>query len=111
MPTDNDQYWKLRPPTPTPEDEICACNSVTPVVLQSKLSPNPLSFARCNLEVPPERIGFDERLADFLASWRNFHDSFYSLWLDSGEFEEWAKGQLCDPVSAVNTRGSTWSPR
>jgi hypothetical protein len=105
MPTDNNQYWKLRPPPPTSDDETCACTSVTPVVLQPHLSPNPISCARCNLEVPPERIGFDERVADALASWRDFHDSFYFLWLDSGEFEEWAKGHLCDPLSAVNTRG------
>ena len=105
MPTDNDPYWKLRPPPPTPDDETCACTSVTPVVLQPHLSPNPLSCARCNLEVPPDRIRFDEHVADSLASWRDFHDCFYFLWLDSGEFEEWAKGHLRDPMSAVNTRG------
>lgn len=105
MRPDNDRYWKLRPPPPTPADEICACASVTPVVLQPHLSPNPLSCARCNLEVPPERIGFDETLADALASWRQYHDSFYLLWLDSGDFEEWAKMHLSDPSSVVNSRG------
>lgn len=105
MPTDHDQYWRLRPPPPTPDDELCACTSLTPIVLQPHLSANPLSCACCNLEVPPERIGFDERVADWLAAWRDFHASFYLLWLDSGEFEEWAKGQLSGPTSAVNTRG------
>ena len=100
-----DPYWKLRPPPPTPDDEICTCPSATPVLLVSTLSPNPLSCARCNLEVPPERIGFDASLADALASWRDFHDCFFLLWLDSGEFEEWAKSQLLDPSSVVNTRG------
>ena len=74
-------------------------------MLQPHLSPNPLACARCNLEVPPEKIGFDVRVVDALASWRNFHESFLYLWLDSREFEEWAEGHLRDPLSAVNTRG------
>ena len=105
MQTDNAPYWKLRPPPPTPEDEICACTSVTPVVLQPHLSSNPLSCARCNLEMPPEGIGFDQGLADALASWQPLHNSFYVLWLDSGDFEEWAKMHLRNPLSVVNSRG------
>ena len=105
MQIENDPFWKLRPPPPTPNDEICACASVTPVLLQPHLSPNPLSCARCNLEVPPERIGFDEAVADELAYWQQLHDSFYFLWLDSGDFEEWAKMHLSDPLSVVNSLG------
>jgi len=48
---------------------------------------------------------FSETMVDALASWRDFHDSFYHLWLDSGEFEDWAAAQLRDPSSPVNTRG------
>jgi hypothetical protein len=55
--------------------------------------------------VPPERIGFDEALADALASWQQLHDSFDFLWLDSGDFEEWAKMHLRNPLSVVNSRG------
>jgi hypothetical protein len=106
-----DPYWKLRPPPPTPDDDICTCPSTTPVLLVSKLSPNPLSCARCNLEVPPERVEFDADLADALASWRDFHDCFFLLWLDSGEFEAWAATQLRDPSSVVNTRGLSLAVR
>jgi len=105
MKTNSDPYLKLRPLPPTPGDEICACTSVTPVLLQPHLSANPLSCARCNLEVPPDRIGFDEALADAFASWQQFHDCFFFLWLDSGEFEAWAKMHLSDPASVVNLRG------
>jgi len=105
MQTHSDPYLKLRPLPPTHEDEICACTSVTPVLLQPHLSSNPLSCARCNLEVPPDRIGFDGALADELAYWRQFHDCFYFLWLDSGEFEVWAKTHLSDPSSVVNSLG------
>jgi hypothetical protein len=74
-------------------------------VLLSRLTSNPLACLVCGLEVPPERIGFSSDLAEALAVWRMFHDSFYYLWLDSGEFESWAKAQLENPASAVNTRG------
>jgi hypothetical protein len=100
-----DPYLRLRPQIATAADEICRCGQETPVLLQPHLSRNPLSCARCNLEVPPERLGFDVALADALASWRAFHDSFYYLWLDSGEFENWAAAQLRDPSSPVNVRG------
>ena len=85
--------------------EICGCGADVAVVLQSHLSSNPLACARCNLEVPPERIGLDRDLVEAIARWRQFHDCFYFLWLDSGEFETWAAGQLSDPSSAVNVRG------
>ena len=100
-----DPYWKLRPEPPTPEAELCRCADAPPLLLQPHLSANPLCCVACNLEVPPERVGLPERLADQLAGWRVFHDCFYLLWLDSGEFEAWAKAQLEDPASPVNTRG------
>jgi hypothetical protein len=74
-------------------------------VLQPHFSPNPVSCARCNLEVPPERIGLDAPLAEAVAAWRQFHEAFDTLWLDSGEYEGWAAAQLRDPASAVNRRG------
>jgi hypothetical protein len=101
----HDPFWRLRPPPPTPDDEICACTSLAPVLLQPHFSPNPVSCARCNLEVPPERIGIDETVAEALAWWQRLHDSFYFLWLDSGDFEAWAKQHLSNPSSVVNTKG------
>ena len=100
-----DPYRKLRPQLATPSDEICVCGSDTPIVLQAHWSPNPLSCARCNLEVPPERIGLDAPLAEAVATWRQFHEAFDTLWLDSGEYEEWAAVQLSKPTSPVNLRG------
>jgi hypothetical protein len=99
-----DPYWKLRPLPPTPEDEICSCTGSPAVALQPHLSPNPLACLACNLEVPPERIGFSSELAEGLAHWQRFHDCFEFLWLDSGEFESWARAQLENPSSPVNTR-------
>jgi hypothetical protein len=100
-----DPYWKLRPALPPQDDEICASVRSPPIVLQAHLSPNPVSCLLCNLEVSPERIGFSESIAEQLAFWQRFHDCFYFLWLDSGEFEAWAKAQLENPTSEVNKRG------
>jgi hypothetical protein len=105
MGDNNDPYWKLRPPPPTPGDELCSCAGSPPLMLQPHLSSNPLSCIACNLEVPPERVGFSAALAEELAFWQSFHNCFYHLWLDSGEFESWAKAQLSDPNSPVNKRG------
>lgn len=102
---ESDPYERLRTPPPTPGDEICSCPGEPPLVLRSVLSPNPIGCADCNLEVPPERLEFSRQLADDLAAWRKFYDCFYYLWLDSGEFEEWARAQLADPLNPVNTRG------
>ena len=104
-------YWKLSPSPPTPLDEICPCDDATPILLCPKATPNPLCCARCNLEVPPERLGFDAAVAEQLAAWRDFHDSFYHLWLDSGEFEAWAAAQLTNPTSVVNQRGVALAQR
>ena len=105
MSKNEDPYWKLRPPPPTPTDELCSCTDRPPIMLQAHQSSNPLSCMACNREVSPERIGFSEALAEKLAAWQSFHDCFNLLWLDSGEFESWAKAQLVNPRNPVNRRG------
>jgi len=100
-----DPYWKLRPIPPTPADELCDCQGEPPLILRDSLGDNPLACADCNLEVPPERIGFSEELAEELAVWQSFHRCFYQLWLDSGKFASWASAELSHPDSEVNVRG------
>jgi predicted nucleic acid-binding Zn ribbon protein len=99
-----DVFWKLRSPPPTPANEVCSCSDFPPILLGAGISSNPICCLRCNLEVPPERLGLPEDLVEDIANWRDFHSCFFGLWLDSGEFELWAKAQLSDPRSAVNTR-------
>jgi hypothetical protein len=98
-------YEKLRPGLATPDAELCACPKLSSLMLQPHLTANPISCATCGLEVPPERAGLSAELADQLGHWRSFHDAFYTLWLDSGEFESWAREQLEDLDSPVNARG------
>jgi predicted nucleic acid-binding Zn ribbon protein len=103
--TYEDTYFKLRPPTPTPQDELCSCAGNNPIKLMSALSYNPVHCLDCNLEVPPETIGFDSALAEAIASWRGVYDALDQLWLDSREYEAWAKAELEDISSPVNQRG------
>jgi hypothetical protein len=102
---ESDPYWKLRPAAPTPADEVCQCATLQSAMLRDALGPNPIYCVVCNGEVPPERLGFDEQLADELASWRCVFRSLYVLWLDSGEYEVWAAEKLSDPIGQVNMTG------
>jgi predicted nucleic acid-binding Zn ribbon protein len=74
-------------------------------MLRDGLSDNPLFCVECGGEVPPERVGFDAKFAEEIANWLSTYDSLYRLWLDSGEYEEWATSRLLDPSGQVNTRG------
>lgn len=105
MPPVDDPYWKLRPEGPTAPDELCACPGALPIVLQDHLSALPLACLECNGEMPPERVGFTAAVAEKIAFWRNFHRAFLTLWLDSREYEAWARRELEDPEAPVNVRG------
>ena len=74
-------------------------------MLQDHLSPVPIACLRCNGEVSPETVGFSADLVEKLASWRTFHRAFMTLWLDSGEYESWARSELQRPDAPVNVRG------
>lgn len=101
-----DPYLKLRSDGGTPDDELCQCASVKAVLLRDAFGPNPLYCVRCNGEVAPERVGFDNwRIAEDIAQWRNLYRSLYYLWLDSGEYESWAVARLSDPSGAIHLKG------
>jgi hypothetical protein len=105
VPDVSDPYEQLRPELPTPEEDVCKCTDQPPIVLQDHFSSVPLSCLRCNLEVPPERIGFDEQLAGAMAHWRGLHRGLYLLWLDSADYEAWACERLQDPVGRAQILG------
>jgi Zn-ribbon-containing, possibly nucleic-acid-binding protein (DUF2310) len=103
--TNRDPYECLRPESVTPDEDVCKCPDRPPITLQDHLSANPISCLRCNLEVPPERIRFPASLAEQIAFWRNLHRALDTLWLDSGEYEPWARAQFENPQGEVNVRG------
>jgi hypothetical protein len=101
----SDPYESLQPESVTPDEDVCRCADRPPITLQDHLGPNPISCLRCNLEVPPERIGFPASLAGNIAYWRNLHRALDILWLGSGEYETWARTQLENPQGEVNVCG------
>jgi len=105
VPDAADPYWKLRPEPATPADELCSCQDTPPLVLQEHLSSLPIVCLRCNGEVLPESIGFPTQLAEDVASWRRFYGALMTLWLDSGEYESWAPGELQRPDGPANVGG------
>jgi len=86
---------------------LCACDDTPPVKLMHALSYNPVHCMNCNLEVRPEmlRLASEAATIDAIAFWRRLYDAIDWLWLDSGEYEDWAKQQLSDISSAVHVRG------
>ncbi|HET7079668.1 MAG TPA: DUF2310 family Zn-ribbon-containing protein [Chloroflexia bacterium] len=100
-----DRYSKLRPPDPTPDDELCRCPGAPPIKLMVALGYNPVHCMNCNLEVPPETLDLDADLVQALAYWRGVYDALYRLWLASGQDEAWAVAQLTDLNGEVNVEG------
>jgi hypothetical protein len=102
-----DIYERLRPPEPTPTDELCSCAAGTPVKLMSTggIGFNPIHCLDCNREVAPERLGLSAKLAEAVATWHWTYGAIDALELASGEYEQWARDQLLDPASPPNVEG------
>ncbi len=100
-----DPYWKLKPAPPIPEGEYCTCDGSEDIYLCYLLRENPLRCAACSGYVRAETIGFLADVAEAVASWTQFYGCFYLLWLDSGDFEDWALAQMANPASSPNMRG------
>ena len=98
-------YAKLRPPAPTPDEELCHCLDTPPIKLMHALSWNPLHCMHCNLEVPAEPLALSPHLVEEMSAWNGIYHAIYILWLDSGAYEAWAREQLADITSTVNARG------
>ncbi len=101
----DDRYAMLRPPGPTPANEICSCSGTPAVKLMSVLGHNPVACVACNLEVAPERLELPPKLVEAIAHWRSVQDALYRLWLDSGAYQEWAAGELRAIASPANRLG------
>jgi hypothetical protein len=97
-----DAYNKLRPWTGI---EACECSSVEGVFLVDLLTDNPLHCDSCRKEVDPERLKLTAEETEAVARWFSAADALYRLWLDSGEYEEYAKARLLEPNGQVNRDG------
>lgn len=92
----------LRPDSP---QEQCECDSLEQVVLVNLLTDNPLHCIKCRKEIAPERLPLTSDDIREIAGWNSIANSLYKLWLDSTEYEAYAKERLLDPNGSVNRRG------
>lgn len=97
-----DVYDKLRPWT---KIESCQCAVVNGLLLVDLLTDNPLHCDFCRNEVDPERLELSVEETESIARWFSAAKSLYCLWLDSGEYEAYAKARLLDPNGQVNRDG------
>src|SRR5687767_12399352 len=95
-------YAQLRPWT---EIEACECVSVNGLFLVDLLSDNPLHCDFCRKEVDPERLKLTVEETESVAGWFAAANALYRLWLDSGEYEEYAKARLLDPNGQATRDG------
>ncbi len=105
MVTMSDRYEKLMSPPQTPAEDICACPELPPTKLMQALGSNPISCMNCNLEVDPHTLPLSDKLIEEIAFWTGIHDAIYRLWLASGEYEDWARGELLNISNPFNQEG------
>lgn len=100
--TPKEAYQRLRPQT---DIESCACPSVDSLLLVDLLTDNPIHCGFCRKEVDPERLQLEVAEVHEIAHWFSAASALYRLWLDSGEYEQYAKARLIDPNGQINVVG------
>ena len=96
------KYARLRPFT---DIESCECEEVTGLLLVYLFTDNPINCFKCRKEIDPERLSLSGEMSDRIARCFNVYGSLYNLWLDSGEYESYAKERLLDKKGEVNIHG------
>lgn len=97
-----DAYERLRPYT---GDRPCDCGSIESLLLVDIRTANPVRCFKCKGNIDPQRLELTEPQVEAVASWKLVFRSLYDLWLDSGEYEAWAKQQLLRRDGRVNILG------
>jgi hypothetical protein len=100
--SDTTNYDKLKPFTAI---EYCECPQVTELLLVYMHVDNPIYCYQCKKDVNVERLELAQSEVDELASCFSTYGSLYALWMDSGEYEDWAKTKLLDRHGQVNKAG------
>lgn len=75
------------------------------LLLVDLLTDNPLHCDFCLKEVDAERLQLTLVETEAVASWFSAADALYKLWLNSGEYEAYAKNCMLDPTGQVNRDG------
>jgi len=97
-----DPYLRLRPST---RGGSCRCPALRGLLLVNMFTRNPLYCEQCRNEVDPERLQLSVREVDSVADWVRVAHALQMLWLDSGEYERYAKARMLDINGQVNQKG------
>jgi hypothetical protein len=89
---------------PTDVDR-CECEDLGSLVLVDVSTSNPIHCGSCRGEIDPNRLHLTEEETQAIGGWFSVASALNRLWLDSRQYEEYAKIQLSDPQGQVNVEG------
>jgi len=93
------------------ETEVCQCAEVRGLVLACLCSPNPLHCVACRGEIGGEALGLAGREIEELRRCFAVNGALFELWLESGEYADFAKTSLLNPEGQVNRDGMEMARR
>jgi len=96
------RYEILRPSL---EYDTCECESIKGLLVVYTLSSSPIHCSECRGIADAERLVLTPEIVDATFRWQGAFGALYDLWLDSGEYEQWAKERMLDPLGQVNIDG------
>jgi hypothetical protein len=85
--------------------EFCACGTKRTIVLHVTLSRDDLPCGSCGERIPLDKVTGPREALHLLRRWVDEAFAIETLWFASGDYAGWAKGELDNPKSKVNTLG------
>ena len=101
-------YEKLRP---WQDSNYCNCENIKRILLFYAMHDNPIHCYECKGIIDPETINLSPEQVDEISSWHSNFSALYDLWLDSGEYANFAGEKLADKNSQVNLKGVSLARR
>jgi hypothetical protein len=83
----------------------CRCAGTSPLRLMWALDPDVVWCIRCNAPVKRATHFFRPAAKNSLGRWKAEFESIYRLWLESGDYESWARRQLTSLAAPINRTG------
>jgi predicted nucleic acid-binding Zn ribbon protein len=84
----------------------CDCGTKRAILLHVSLTRDELPCGRCGKGVPVDSIKAPRDVAHLLRRWVDQAFAIETLWFASGEYEDWAKGELDGGKSRINKLGT-----
>ena len=86
-------------------NEACACGTKRVIVLSVTLTRDDLPCGSCGGTIPVDKVTGPREAIHLLRRWVDEAFAIETLWFASGEYADWAKGELDNPKSKVNALG------